>query len=367
MSAALYMGGGFTQLGGVDRNFLAAVDKFGNLTGWSPVANGEVRALLFHNNGTLGPVIYAGGAFSTINGPSHPHSRLVALNTVGVDDTRFDGTVNGEVVNAIAVLDSSGLYVGGKFDSIGNPAVTSPNVAKLFPHNGTINTGFVPNANGAVNALVAVPDLNFGLDVVYIGGAFGDLRGAARLAKVDGDSGLPIRTATGQLQFRGVDGAVNVLTMEDDGTSIYVGGAFNNVLQATGQIARPGGLAQIDTFNGIVGARFDPAPNTGSNNGRPQALATLGPFTLMAGGAFTAIGGAPIANFALLDHLFGTGTAISRYAFPTGPVSALAVSGNNIYVGGRFNGFNAPVNGSSDAGVRGNFAAVEANSGALVP
>lgn len=363
---SLYMGGSFTHLGGVSRPSLAAVDAQGGLTGWNPATNAEVKALLFHNNPFFGPVVYAGGFFSLVNGRAH--SRLVALSAnTGDDIGAFEGTVNGAVVNAIAVLDSAGLYIGGDFASIGNPAVTSPNVAKLFFNDGTINAGFRPNANGPVNALVATSDIFLGADVVYIGGDFSDLRAAAHLAKVDGDSGLPIMQDPGHLQVGGTDRAVDALALEDDGTALYVGGRFNTFSQRAGPVATPGGLTRIRTGDGIVDVGgFDPAPNTGTNDGRPQAIKTLDGFTVMAGGGFSAIGGQSIGNFAVLDHLFTRGSAITRYVFPNGPVRAIAVSGNRIYLGGRFSGCNAPANGGSSAGVCSNFAVIDATTGALV-
>jgi beta-propeller uncharacterized protein DUF5122 len=364
---ALYVGGGFTHLdaGGAARGFLAALNPAGALLPWKPTANGPVNALLFHNNGFLGPVVYAGGTFTQVNGRTH--FLLAALNANSGDDNFgiFEGTVNGTSVRAISVLDSAGLYIGGEFDSIGAPAVDSPNVAKLFLHNGTINGGFRPNANGPVNALVATSDIFLGGDVVYIGGGFTDVRGAPHLAKVDGDSGLPMRTAAGQLQIRGVDNTVNALAIEADGTQLYVGGKFNNVFQPAGPVFSQGGLALLGAQFGNVIPGFDPAPNTGSNDGRPQAIAPIDAATVMVGGSFTAIGREQIANFALLDHLFTRGSALRRFVFPNGPAFAIAASGNNIYVAGKFSGFNAPVNGSSSAGVRGNFGVIDANTGAL--
>jgi hypothetical protein len=374
----LYMGGSFTHLGGVDRGHLAAVDPQGGLTGWTPTADDRVQALRFHNNSTFGPVVYAGGFFNFVN--NRPHLKLAALNANTGDDTvAFDARVNGTVVNAIAVLDSAGLYIGGDFFSIGsNPSTTSPNVARLLLSNGkidTVNGGFLQaDPNGPVNALVAARDASLGADVVYIGGAFANLGGASNLAKVRADSGGAVRDSLGRLVFQGADAAVNTLALDSTGSALYVGGAFNNIFDVNGAQPTPGGLAQVGTAGGFVHTGcpgfgcFNPQPDPGPGNGRPLALALINDSTVLAAGAFIGIGRAPIPNFAALDVSFLThGDALRRFVFPNGPVSALTVSGNKIYIGGKFSGFNGSIDGASGAGLAGNFGIVDVPSGGLVP
>ena len=58
----LYLGGGFTQVGGVSRPYVAAVDRpSGSVLAWNPASNGEVRALARADS-----VIYIGGLFTVL-------------------------------------------------------------------------------------------------------------------------------------------------------------------------------------------------------------------------------------------------------------------------------------------------------------
>ena len=60
----VYLGGDFTHVNGVRRNYLAAMDaSTGQLSDWNPNANGSVRALSLSPDGTR---IYAGGGFTSI-------------------------------------------------------------------------------------------------------------------------------------------------------------------------------------------------------------------------------------------------------------------------------------------------------------
>lgn len=373
----VYLGGSFGYLGRTERRFLAAVNAQGTVLPWSPTANGEVKALLYHNNPFFGGLVYAGGNFTVVN--TSVRSNFAALSALtGAIEQRFEGRVNGGPVNALAVLDSAGLYVGGAFQSIGNPAINSPNLAKLFLNDGTIDTLFSRTPNGPVNALIATHDRDLNLDVVYVGGAFSNFGGGRNLAKINGDIGTTILNPEGT-DFPGspqmplADGAVNTLALEfGNAFSIFAGGAFNTLQDRFpgGSLRQtPGGLAAI-SINGMVGTGcsscWNPGPDPGPANGRPQALAMSNVFTVFAGGGFTNIGGGPIGNFAALDRFIANnGNALARFVFPNGPVSALAVSGNQVYIGGAFTGFNESVDGTAAGGAAGNFGIVDATTGQL--
>jgi hypothetical protein len=62
----VYVGGGFSNIGGANRNNIAAIDaSTGNATAWNPDANDSVYTLAVSGN-----IVYAGGDFSEINGQS---------------------------------------------------------------------------------------------------------------------------------------------------------------------------------------------------------------------------------------------------------------------------------------------------------
>lgn len=65
----VYLGGSFTQLTNPDgttvaRNYLAAIDaNTGQVTGWNPDANGNVRSVALSSDGSR---LYVGGDFTSV-------------------------------------------------------------------------------------------------------------------------------------------------------------------------------------------------------------------------------------------------------------------------------------------------------------
>lgn len=68
----LYVGGGFTNIGGQARAYIAALDAVtansGNATNWNPSPDGDVYAIA-----VSGTTIFAGGYFSSIGGKDNPY------------------------------------------------------------------------------------------------------------------------------------------------------------------------------------------------------------------------------------------------------------------------------------------------------
>ena len=59
----LYVGGAFTEIGGVQRNYIAAIDKAtGKVTDWNPQLNNEVRSISIVDN-----KIVVNGPFTRVN------------------------------------------------------------------------------------------------------------------------------------------------------------------------------------------------------------------------------------------------------------------------------------------------------------
>ena len=86
VGTTIYLGGSFTQVGGVGRARLAAVNNStGAPTSWKPGANAEVLALGYRNG-----VLYAGGGFTTAGGSAagpprrvlHEHRRAERLGAL---------------------------------------------------------------------------------------------------------------------------------------------------------------------------------------------------------------------------------------------------------------------------------------------
>ncbi len=109
----VYLGGYFTKVWGVTRNYLAAVDTLtGALLPWNPGANGNIKKIAI-----AGATIYAGGTFTSMGG--YPRINFAALDEQGRvtnwnpnPSNQPDGAH--DVVFAIDVWNNS-VAIGGEF------------------------------------------------------------------------------------------------------------------------------------------------------------------------------------------------------------------------------------------------------------
>ena len=340
----LYVGGVFNTAGGIPAKGLAQWD--GNE--WSALGTGVtawVNALA-----VSGTNLYAGGYYVNVSG--------AGVGTVA----RWNGTAwsalgagVGGYVWALAVSDS-GLYVGGEFTTAGGngntPTNSATNIAKW---NGSVwsalGSGTSPGVNNRVSALVVS-----GSDL-YVGGRFTTAGGnsATNVAKWNGSAWSALGS--------GVNADVAALAVLD--TNLYVGGVFSKAggsnafyiakWNGSAWSALGVGLNQVVSALAVsgsdlyVGGQFtSTSTGTPANhlarwkasewsavgaglNERVYALAVSGS-DLYAGGDFT---GAGSNNVNRVVKWNGSAWA------PLGAglndrVSALAVSGSNLYVGGRF-------------------------------
>jgi hypothetical protein len=165
----------------------------------------------------------------------------------------------------------------------------------------------------------------------------------------------PARAQLVQPDFWGTDGEVTSIARL--GNTIYLAGLFSSVGPATG------GAVPIDRRSGVPWSRFARV------NGIVHAVTSDGSGGWFVGGDFTAVEGEPHHNVA---HLRADGTVDSwdphvedvEYVITSGivnpihTVSALALGGDVLYIGGRFE----VVGGQSHRGI----AAVNASTGAVL-
>lgn len=126
----IYAGGDFTNIGGQDRSFLAAVSTLtGNASSWNPAPDGFVNALVLGNDS-----MYVGGNFKNIGGVSR--NGLAEVGITNDDISGFDpklsriGALTGVYGIATALVFEGGeLLVGGSFTGTG--AVARSNIAAL--------------------------------------------------------------------------------------------------------------------------------------------------------------------------------------------------------------------------------------------
>ena len=307
----LYAGGNFTTAGGVAATNIA---KW-NGNNWSalgsgitastgiPYYDGVVFALVVSGND-----LYAGGQFTTAGG-------VAAINIAKWNGSTWSALGSGmnEKVYALAVTDGD-LYAAGYFTTAGDSAART--IAKW---NGNRWNALGSGMNGYVFALaVSGSDL-------YAAGYFTTADGSAtnHIAKWNGSTWGALGS--------GVNG--NVYTLALSGGDLYAGGDFTS---AGGVLA-----SCIAKWNGNSWSALSSAIN-----GSVSALAVSGS-DVYAGGQFTIAGGVAATNIAKWNGSSWSALGLGVSAPPINEgyyylphyfntVSALAVLGEDLYVGGWF-------------------------------
>ena len=300
-----YIGGTFTQVGGVGRNRLARINADGSLHAWNPNSGGEILALAINSTGTT---VYVGGTFTTVGGQSRLN--VAALDATTGLATAWNANINtSSVVQALAV-DGSSVYVGGLFTTIGGQS--RKNLASLDDVDG-IASGWDPQPNSNIFSITVSSS------TVYVGGPFGIIGGESRanIAALSASTGLATSWNPGAS-----GGFVLAIAVSDN--IVYIGGGFNTV---GGQPRNR--IAAIGAADGIVTA-WDPNADNNING-----LVVSGSL-IYASGNFTSIGGQSRERLAALNISDGLATSWNPSPLGTATISGLAVSGSTIYAGGNF-------------------------------
>jgi hypothetical protein len=118
--STVYIGGGFTDVGGQARNGIAALDAVtGSVTGWNPNAETYASPGVVHALVLDGPTVYAGGYFESIGG--QPRLALAALDAVSGGATSWnpDPGPPASYATVFALAGSAtAVYAGGSFRSM---------------------------------------------------------------------------------------------------------------------------------------------------------------------------------------------------------------------------------------------------------
>ena len=349
----LYVGGDFTQAGGVSANNVAMWDG-SQWWGLGSGVNAHVNALAVGKNGEL----FAGGAFTQAGGKAA--SYVARWDSISGWSALGNG-VNGDV-HSLAVDRNAAdgrLYVGGDFSHAGGNPIS--NIAKWDGFSWTpLGTG----TNGCVYAIIVT---FFGGDV-FAGGLFTTAGGKTvnHVARFQSGVGW---WSVGDPANWGTNGTVYALLFDVISSQLYVGGAFtqagnvpvNYVTAWDGVQWSPmqGGTNHwvlalgFDSFGGVAaGGLFDKAGSGnasgtaswdgsqwsqlgGGTNDTVHALTTDWDGVLYAGGVFITDGaGYPMSRVARLGPgLFG----IWWFPVANGPNSgtlALVADNGQLYTGG---------------------------------
>ncbi|QQR87237.1 MAG: hypothetical protein IPJ76_03165 [Flavobacteriales bacterium] len=252
---------------------------------------------------------YLGGSFSTV-GPALSFGAKITYPGTA-PDLAYDKP-NGRVLTVISD-GGGGWYIGGTFSEVGG--LPRNKIAKLLPTGG-VDPDWDPAISSSITGVYALA-LDAGGNL-FVGGEFNSLGGSNRRDLVKIPSGSSAADATFPENGSGT-GDVRALLVV--GSTLYVGGSFNN-------IGVRQHLARIDLANGTVDP-WDPQPS-----GVVRALAWSGT-TLYAGGSFSTVGSPAVARQgAAAFDAAGDPTAWDPSAW--GSVHAVLPSPQGIFIGGDF-------------------------------
>jgi hypothetical protein len=339
----LFLGGGFTAVGGKARLGLAAVStNRGHLLAWrlrgapqtivkgKPAGRGSITTLALARDGRT---LYAGGSFDLIGG--RRRANLASIDVATGRATAWNPAPDGSVAVIEPAPRGRAVYVGGDFSRIGGASRNA--VAALDSR-----TGRSLSFNARAPQYASVSDLIATPTVLYVAGDFGSLGGKSRhlIAAVDA------RTGSVTAWEPSVSGdEVSALALDPARDIVYIAG---DVTEVGGQ--RRDGLAAIDARTGAVTA-WDPRAL-----GDFSVLSVARGGTVFAGGDIAFVGGARRHGLASLTR---AGSLTDWDPALDGTVRALALrpDKSRLYVGGAF----AP----GDARSQRNLAVVDTSTGAL--
>jgi hypothetical protein len=205
MNNQLYVGGGFTMIGGVPAADVAILSNNSWIPLGSNLINFGINALAVYNGD-----VYAGGfSFDSLGNPLS----LVIAKWDGTTWVDVGGGVSGGDIYALKVYNNE-LYAAGSFINAGG--VLNPFIAKW---NGTSWSG----VGSGLTTGAAIYALTVFNSELYAAGAFSEIRSASSfgIAKWNGS----IWSGVGGV---GTD-SLAAYALATDGTNLYLGGAFNSV------------------------------------------------------------------------------------------------------------------------------------------
>jgi uncharacterized delta-60 repeat protein len=347
--------GAFSSVNGSTRNHIARVD---GVTGaldnnFDPNTNGVISAVVLQSNAA----IIIGGSFTSLtpNGTTTAVTRnnIARVNADGTLDTKYDPNLNG-FVDTLALQTIGGneeVVAGGNFTTVTPNAAasaTTRNHIARFANDGSVDTGFDPNANNVVSAVAVQADGS-----IVLGGSFTTLQPtvSGTLANVATRYYLARVLSTGVVDdgFNPYpDAPVSFIAVSPNG-SIVIGGSFNQLASgANGALARHH-IARL-LASGAPDQNFNPSVAgdvTGITIASDNSVLVGGTFstlqpsgTILVGGSFSTIAGVALANLALLNT-DGSVTG-SFQPNPNGAVNTvLPLPNGSFVVGGAFNTISA--------------------------
>ncbi|UOF01471.1 phage tail protein [Bdellovibrio reynosensis] len=362
-SGVLFIGGGFSSVGGVSRANFASVDI-------SSVSSPSILAAVSVNSSVSGlgidnGYLYIWGSFGSIQGIAKSQlARIDITNPVSPTvDSAFGVSIDGSI-SALA-FDANSVFVGGSFSKVDNVESRSLTVYNKAANTWQkIGTNFYYNGNAyyySVTSLL-VKDAK-----LYATDGYSFLRLNSTTYSVEAVlSGVPSIAGTGNTgvivaqanQFS----EVNPITMSLTGTftSLISGGSGKVALKAGNKFLIGGSFVTADTVsrNNLAAINFSDGsllPWQPSASSYVHSMAKNGN-TIAVGGEFTSVSNINRGRFALLDKNSGN-VLPESFSFDS-YINGLLWDGDRIFAGGAFNG----INGTS----RVRLGAIDISSGSLL-
>jgi len=307
------------------------------VTDWNALPNQGLQGLNDRVSALaiVGSDLYVGGLFGETGDGSLTNLGNIARydTTTGTWHPLPNQGLEGSV-SAMA-LDGSDLYVGGAFGETGDGSLT--------------NLGNIARYDTAAGTWHALPNQGFNNTVLALVMSGSDLYAGGYLTETDDESltdlGCVARYDTTAdiwhaLSNQGLDGGSppvpglpptpRVYAMAVSDGDLYVGGDFHRT--GDGSLTNLGHIVRYDTTTGTWNA----LPNQGLE-GSVSAMALDGS-DLYVGGGFTRTDDGTLTNLGRIAHYdtaAGTWNALPNQGL-NDDVRALAVSGSDLYVGGEF-------------------------------
>jgi hypothetical protein len=323
----VFFGGRFEEVTGARRDNLAAVDAAtGTATAWDPGATGGANVTRVQALVAGGTAVMAGGDFGSAG--LLPRSSLAALDahsgepTAWAPDTRPTGLSDGLPPRMVEAIVPAGdvVYVGGNFGGFGD--ATRWRVAALSKTTGTPtawNPGALDGGGRSVKALAVDGDL------VYVGGHFDTMGGAAR------DGLAAIRASDGTATPWNPAPGFMVEAIAPAGAHVFVGGQFTSIGGAPSD-----GLAKVSASTGAAAPwdanvdRLGGSPAAADIEVRDGTVYFSGSFESVAGQARLGVAAVDAATAALKP--FGAGRGPASPKFDVTP--AIELGTTSAYIGG---------------------------------
>jgi hypothetical protein len=316
----VYVGGEFEHAGGVAVASLARWNETSRA--WSAVGgelalpghSPRVNAIAVASNGD----VYVGGDFETAGG--------VTVNNIA----RWDGSswhalgsgTGGDFVPVMAIaISGSDVYIGGFFDTVGGSP--HPRVARW---NGSAWSGLGGGVGGSLPPETAVFAIAISGSNIYVGGGFNEATDSTNGTQSVGNVAV-WNGSTWSAMGGGVGVMVYTLAVGPDG--LYVGGSFQTLADGSTSAKR------LTRWDGSAWHSLGGSSVMGGNDGVDDAvtdLAFMGDQMYLGGKLVNSNDGRALNHIGYWDvgddEWYALGNSVN------GRVHALAVHGEDIYLGG---------------------------------